>query len=115
MRKASRIRSTASPESQPNFDDSFHHRPGIGHAQPQHQPGMGSVALDFAQLLDVVVRDERLVPVQGFQRFLGLDRVGVDDLVPDERLPLPAGKCLMFSWTRRNSGRDATSKLAPAR
>ena len=49
---------------------------------------MGRVALDFAQLVGVVVGEERLVLVERLQRFLGLDGVGVDDLVPDEILLL---------------------------
>ena len=66
----------------------LHHRAGVGNAQPQHQPGVRRVALDLAQLLEVVVGDQRLVLVQRLQRFLGLDGVGVDDLVPDEILAL---------------------------
>jgi hypothetical protein len=41
---------------------------------------------DLLQLVPVVVGDQRLVVVQRLQRFARLDRVGVNDLVPDEIL-----------------------------
>ena len=72
----------------------LHHRPGIGHPQPQHQARVRRVALDLAQFVGVVVGQQRLVFVQRLERFLGLDGVGVDDLVPDEVLALLGRKVL---------------------
>jgi hypothetical protein len=46
------------------------------------------VLLDLADLGQVVVGDERLVRIQLGEGAIVLHRVGVDDLVPDEVLPL---------------------------
>ena len=64
------------------------HRPGVGHADPQGQAGVRGVLADLADLLEVVVGHQRLVRIELAQRLVGLDRIGVDDLVPDEVLPL---------------------------
>ena len=64
------------------------HRPGVRHAQPQGQTGVRGVLANLADLLEVVVSHQRLVEVEIAERFVRLDRVGVDDLVPDEILPL---------------------------
>jgi hypothetical protein len=61
-------------------------RAGIRHAQAQHDTSVWRVLPDLLQLSGVVVGDKRFVSVQGKQRFLGLGRVGVDNLVPDEIL-----------------------------
>jgi hypothetical protein len=52
------------------------------------------VLLDLADLLKVVVGDQRLVLVQLLERLGGLDGVGVDDLVPDPCLALAGGEVL---------------------
>ena len=75
---------------------------------------MGGVLPDLADFLQVVVRHQRLVLVQFLERLDGLDRVGVDDLVPDVILPLLGGHVLDVLVNDSNSGMDATSKLAPA-
>ena len=64
------------------------HGPGVGHLEPQGQAGVRGVLADLADLLEVVVGHQRLVAVEIAERLVGLDRVGVDDLVPDEVLPL---------------------------
>ena len=43
---------------------------------------------DLPELLDIVESDKRLVLVKLFERLDGLDRVRVDDPVPDPVLPL---------------------------
>ena len=68
----------------------LHHRAGVGHLDPQTQARVRGVLLDLANLFQVVVGHQRLVLVQLLQRLGGLDRVGVDDLVPDVVLPPPA-------------------------
>ena len=49
---------------------------------------MRGVLADLADLLEVVVGHQRLVRVELLERLVGLDRIGVDDLVPDEVLAL---------------------------
>ena len=49
---------------------------------------MRGMALDLAHLGQVVVGDQRLVGIQLGQGAVVLDRVGVDDLVPDPILSL---------------------------
>ena len=79
---------TASPEAAPNFDDSSTIAPVLGTLKPQGQAGVRRVLADLADLREVVVRHQRLVRVQLAERLVRLDRIGVDDLVPDEVLPL---------------------------
>ena len=78
----------------PEFGGQFHDRPGVGHAQAQHHAGVGSEPLDFLQLVGVVERHQRLVLIEGLQRFAGLGRIGVNDFVPDEILLLLGGQPL---------------------
>ena len=66
----------------------LHHRTGVGHPQPQGEAGVRRVLRDFLDLFVIVVGHQRLVAVELLQRLHRLDRVGVDDLVPDEILPL---------------------------
>ena len=40
------------------------HGPGVGHADPQRQPGMGRILANLADLRQVVVGHQRLVGVQ---------------------------------------------------
>ena len=63
------------------------HGAGVGHFQAQRESRVRRVFPDLPDLLGVVVRDERLVGVELPQRAVRLDRVGVDDLVPDPVLP----------------------------
>ena len=70
------------------FGGQFDHRAGVGHLQPQRQAGLRRVLLDFPDLLVIVVSDQRLVLVEFLQRLVGLDGIGVNDLVPDPVLPL---------------------------
>ena len=49
---------------------------------------MGRVAADLQHFLLVVVGDQGLVLVQLLERFDRLDRVGIDDSIPDVILPL---------------------------
>ncbi len=70
------------------------HRAGVGHLDAQGQSRLRGVLLDLLDLLVVVVGHQRLVLVQLLQRFVGLDRIGVDDLVPDPVLPLLVGQVL---------------------
>ena len=49
---------------------------------------MRGVLADLLDLLEIVVGHQRLVLIELGQRLVGLDRIGVDDLVPDEILPL---------------------------
>ena len=70
------------------------HRAGVGHLEAQREPGLRGVLLDLLDLLVVVVGDQRLVRVQLLQRLVGLDGIGVDDLVPDPILPLLVGHVL---------------------
>ena len=72
----------------PEFGRKLDHRPRVGHLDPQHQSCLGRVAADLVDFIDVVVSHQRLVLVQVLQRLLVLDRIGVDDLVPDVILPL---------------------------
>jgi len=72
----------------PEFARQFHHRAGVGHAQAQRQTGVRGVLGDLLHLLVVVVGNQRLVAVEFAKRLDRLDRIGVDDLVPDEVLPL---------------------------
>ena len=46
----------------------LHHRPGVGHAQPQHQARVRRVAGDLEHLVMVVVGDQRLVWIQLLER-----------------------------------------------
>ena len=55
---------------------------------------MRGMALDLVHLGQVVVGDQRLVGVELGQGAVVLDRVGVDDLVPDEVLSLAGGQSL---------------------
>ena len=48
---------------------------------------MRRVLLDLLDFLEVVVSHQRLVGIEFSKGFLGLDGIGVDDLVPDEILP----------------------------
>ena len=66
----------------------LHHRAGVGHAEPQCEARMRRVLGDLLDLLMVVIGHQRLVAVELLERLNGLDRVGVDDLVPDEVLTL---------------------------
>ena len=66
----------------------LHHRPGVGDAEAQRQPGVRGVLLDLLDLLQVVEGDQGPVAIELAERLVGLDRVGVDDLVPDPLLPL---------------------------
>ena len=70
------------------FRGQLDHRAGIGHAQTQHDAGVGGELLDFSQLVYVVIRDERFVLVECLKRFFWLGGIGVDDFVPDEILLL---------------------------
>ena len=72
----------------PKLAGKLHHRAGVGHTKPQRQPRMRSVLGDLLDLLMIVVGHQRLVAVEFLERLNGLDRVGVDDLVPDEVLTL---------------------------
>ena len=73
----------------------FDHRPRCwAPCIRRHRPACGACLLDLADLLQVVVGDQRLVLVQFLQRLGGLDGVGVDDLVPDPVLPLPGRQVL---------------------
>ena len=76
------------------FGGQLDHGPGIRHLEAQRQSGIGGVLLDLSDFLPVVEGDQRLVLVQLLQRFGGLGRVGVDDLVPDPILPRPGGQVL---------------------
>ena len=49
---------------------------------------MRGVPRDLDDFFVVVVRDERLVRIELLERFVRLDRIGVDDAIPDEVLPL---------------------------
>ena len=64
------------------------HRAGVGNLETEGETGVGRVLLDLVDLLDVVEGHERLVLVELLEGGLRLDRVGVDDLVPDPVLPL---------------------------
>lgn len=64
------------------------HRAGVRHANAEHQAGVRRVLLELENLGVVVIRDERLVLVQFDQRGDILNRIRVDDFVPDEILPL---------------------------
>ena len=86
--RAACMRSTASPGSQPNFDESSTIDPVFGTRSRTHQAGVRRVLGDLLHLRQVVEGDERLVFVQRLQRLLRLHGVGVDDFVPDEILPL---------------------------
>ena len=70
------------------------HRAGVGHLQAQGQARVRRVFPDLADFVDVVVGHEGLVGVELAQRLVGLDRIGVDDLVPDPVLPLRSGQAL---------------------
>ena len=72
----------------------LHHRAGVRHAHPQRQPGVRRVLGDLLHLLVVVVGDEGTVLVELAERLGRLDRVGVDDLVPDEVLARLLGEIL---------------------
>ena len=72
----------------PELARQLDHRSGVGHAQPQHEAGVRRVPGDLDHFLMVVVGDERLVRIQLLERFGRLDRIGVDDAIPDEVLSL---------------------------
>jgi hypothetical protein len=72
----------------PKLAGKLHHRASVGHAEPQREARMRSVLGDLLDLLVVVVGHQRLVAVEFLERLNRLDRVGVDDLVPDEVLTL---------------------------
>ena len=74
------------------FARELHHRTGVGHPQPQRQSCMGRVLGDLLDLLMVVVGHQGLVLIEFVEGFDRLDRVGVDDPVPDEGLPLLGGQ-----------------------
>ena len=65
----------------------LNHRAGVRHPHPQREPGVRRVLGDLLHLLVVVIGDEGAVLVELAERLRRLDRVGVDDLVPDEVLP----------------------------
>ena len=72
----------------------LHHRAGVRHAEPQRQAGVRRVLGDLLHFLVVVVGHQRLVAVEFAERLDRLDRIGIDDLVPDEVLPLLRGQLL---------------------
>ena len=72
----------------PNFYDSSTTTPVLGTRIRRISPACGACFFDLVDLGVVVVGDERLVLVELLERGDVLDRVGVDDLVPDEVLPL---------------------------
>ena len=72
----------------PELARQFDHRAGVRHLEAQHDAGVGRVLLDLVELGDVVECDQRLVLIEFLQRFDRLDRVRVDDLVPDPRQSL---------------------------
>ena len=59
IRNASSIRSTASPGSQPNLEDSSTIEPVFGTRRRSTSPACGACLLDLLQLRPVVVGDER--------------------------------------------------------
>jgi len=69
---------------------------------------------DLEHLVVVVVRHQRLVRIQLLERLGGLDRVGVDDPIPDEGLPLLLREVLDVLVNRQELG-DAGHVEAAAR
>ena len=74
------------------FAGEFYHRPRVGHAESEGQAGVRRVLGDLLHLLVIVVGDQRLVAVELVKGLDRLDRIGVDDLVPDEILAGLGGK-----------------------
>ena len=72
----------------PELARELHHRPGVGHAQPQHEARVRRVPGDLDHFFIVVVGDERLVRIELLERLGRLDGIGVDDAIPDEVLSL---------------------------
>ena len=85
---AASIRSTASPGSQPNLEDSSTIEPVLGTRSRSTTPACGAYCLIFFSSLRLSKVTSGLYWSSASQRLLGLDRVGVDDLVPDEILLL---------------------------
>ena len=56
-------------------------------SEAEHKPGVGSVLPDLDDLIAVVEGEQRFVPVKLHQRLFRLDRVRIDDLVPDPLIP----------------------------
>src|SRR5262249_4143380 len=75
----------------PKLAGKLDHRSGVGHAQAQHQARVRGVPGDLLHLLVIVIGHERFVWIELLERLDGLDRVGVDDAVPNEILAL-------FGW-----------------
>ena len=60
------------------FARELHHRPRVGHPQPQREARVRRVFRDLDDLLMIVVGHERLVVIQLLERLGRFDRIGVD-------------------------------------
>ena len=77
----------ASPGSQPNFEDSSTIEPVFGTRSRSARPACGAYLRSLRSSSRLSKVTSGLVAVEGLERLLRLDRVRVDDLVPDEVLP----------------------------
>ena len=76
------------------FRGQLHHGSRVGNLDPQHQAGLRRVLLDLADFGQIVESHQRLVRIELHQGPVVFDRMGIDDLVPDEVLPLLVGQRL---------------------
>jgi hypothetical protein len=67
-----------------------------------------SITGDLEHFFVIVIGYQRFVRIELLERLDGLDRVGIDDAIPDEVLALFGGSCLTQSCTAMNSATLAT-------